>query len=95
MQYTHCDTTESFAAEARSRGLDEVVLAWREEYGPAPTADGTADYRVVRQLTLLAYDQGTILRCELSDGDRRAVRAALESTGLRVEERCRNLAAPG
>jgi hypothetical protein len=95
MQYTHCDTTEAFAAEARSRGLAEAVLAWREEYGPAATADGKADYRAVRQVTLLAYDQGTIVRCELVDADRRAVKAALESTGLRVEERCRNLAAPG
>jgi hypothetical protein len=95
MQYTYCDTTERFVAEARSRGLGEVVLAWRAEYGPAPTGDGTADYRLVRQVTLLAYDGGTIVRCELPDAERSAVKAALESLGLRVQERCRNLAAPG
>jgi hypothetical protein len=96
MQYAHCDTTAAFVAAMRSRGLRQAVLAWREEYGPAPTpSSAQADYRLVREVTLLGYDQGTILRCELAEADRRSVRDDLVAAGLTVEERCRNLAAPG
>jgi hypothetical protein len=92
MQYFHCDTSSGFASAVRERGLDRVVLAWREEYGPAETPDGKADYRMVREVTLLAYDQGTIVRCELGEADRAAVQAELVAVGFDVELRCRNLA---
>jgi hypothetical protein len=95
MQYFHCPTRDAFIAEASVRGLRRAVLAWRREYGPASTPDGTAAYRLVREVTLLAYDQGTILRCELSEVERDEVGAALRAAGLEIEERCRNLAAPG
>jgi hypothetical protein len=88
-----CVTIESFVTEVRARSLPVAILAWRAEYGPAATADGTAAYRPVQEVTLLAYDRGTVVRCDLPQAERGAVRAALEAAGVRVEERCRNIAA--
>jgi hypothetical protein len=89
-------TIEGFVKEARSRGLGQVVLAWRQEYAQVPP-DATQPLQVVydriTQCVLLAYDGGTILRCTLvgADAGRDNVRRRLESEGFAVSERSRNI----
>lgn len=93
MLYRDCPDPPAFLAELRSRTISTAILAWRQEYGPVAEANGEAVYRAVRSLTLLAYDGGTIIRCELEDerADRAAARSLLVDAGIRVEERSRNL----
>jgi hypothetical protein len=91
-----CADMATFIAELRARSLTRSVLAWRDEYGPVATASGGAEYRSVRTVVLLAYQQGTIVSCDMTDGagDRAGIRAALAAAGISCEERCRNLGAP-
>jgi hypothetical protein len=92
MAYTDLDDPAAFIAETARLGVATVILAWRDEYGQLPDA-AKVDYDRVRAITLLAYHQGTIIRCHLGGGEeeRARLRGALRAAGLAVEERCRNL----
>ena len=88
-----CPSLLAFVAEARARALTRVVVAWREEFGPLPRADGIADYGRVREATALGYAAGTIIRHHVAGeaADRLAMAKALGDAGFAVESRCRNL----
>ena len=92
MTYSEFDDLGGFIAEIRRLGATTVILAWQDEYGqlPDPTA---VNYDRVRVITLLAYRDGIIVRCGLTGGrdERARVHAELESAGLVVEERSRNI----
>jgi hypothetical protein len=92
MAYTDLDDVAAFIAETTRLGVATAILAWQDEYGQVPDA-ARVDYDRVRVITLLAYHQGTILRCRLAGGkDERAhLRGALQAAGLAVEERSRNI----
>jgi hypothetical protein len=88
---------EEFIDLVRSAGVDQVVIAWQDEYGPVPGAH--AQYGHVAQLTVLAYRtrDGAILRLEMAGAsqERAALAERLQAAGLRTSLRCRNLARRG
>ncbi len=89
-------TIEGFVSEAKKRALGRVVLAWQQEWAQLPphsTQPLQVVYDRITQCVLLAYDDGTILRCSLSgpEAERKNVRARLEAEGFVVSERSRNL----
>jgi len=89
-------TIEGFISEARMRALGQVVLAWRQEWAQVPphaTQPLQVVYDRITQCVLLAYDDGTILRCTLlgPEAARENVRHRLEAEGFTVSERSRNL----
>lgn len=92
MTYSDFTDVAGFIAETRRLGATTVILAWQDEYGQVP--DPTAvNYDRVRVITLLAYRDGTIVRCQLTGGreERARLRGELESAGFTVEERNRNI----
>lgn len=95
MQSLSVDGLPAFLEELRVRSLTTAVSAWRDEFGPLAQPDGGAIYRACRSITLLAYDRGLLLRCELhdADADRIHVRDQLTAAGITCRERCRNLLA--
>lgn len=92
MTYSDFSETAGFIAETRRLGATTVILAWQDEYGQIPDP-GAVNYDRVRVITLLAYHEGTIVRCQLNGGreERARLRSELESSGFTVEERSRNI----
>ena len=94
-----CETLSQFRNELRNREIKTSVIAWRAEWAPATDTPGATHGDVVfgslRETTLLGYQRatGTVVRLELRgpEADRSTLRAVLESDGLTVEERSRNL----
>lgn len=86
----------AFLAALRTRGVEQAIIAWRDEFGPIPGPDGSTHYRPCKEAVLLAYDHGTLLRCVLpeAEADRRALHERLRAAGIAVQERCRNLMRP-
>lgn len=93
----NCTDLEHFIVQAKTFGLNTVVIAWKEEYGQLPQdakAPDKVDFDQLAHLTILGYHRAssTILRCAL-DGDgsvRTTVAEQLRQQGFRVELRTRN-----
>lgn len=92
MSYSDVSDVAGFLGETRRLGATTAVLAWQDEYGQVPDP-AAVNYDRVRLITLLAYRDGTIVRCRLSGGreERARLRGELEKAGLAVEERSRNI----
>jgi hypothetical protein len=84
-------SVEDFTSHLQRHGIGHVVMAWRDEYGPVPLSAERITYQHGRDITLLSYHHGTLLRCAGLVIGRQELRARLLALGLRIEERCRNL----
>jgi hypothetical protein len=82
---------EAFIDYARNHHLRHAVIVWRDEYGPLQLSAERVSYQQCRELTVLGYHHGTVVRFTSGTLERAAVRARLLECGLWVEERCRNL----
>ena len=93
MPINECADIPAFLAQLRARSLTAAVIAWQDEFGPVALPGGGAEYRAVRSLVLLAYDEGVIIRCELTESlaDRVQVLEQLTAAGITSTLRCRNL----
>lgn len=85
------DEIDRFISETRAAGVTTAILAWQQEWD-LTDAHG---FGPVRRARLIAYAAGRIIAADAPGDavDRDALAARLTAAGLRVESRCRNLAA--
>ncbi len=89
-RYLEPQDVASFITLCRERHLTKVVIAWQDEWAQTPQPD-QVNYDRVRETTLLAYQEGTIIRHVSKTLTKDDAQAALASAGLAVELRSRNL----
>jgi hypothetical protein len=81
-------TVDRFIAQAHSRGVSRVIVAWQGEWD---ITDGRG-FGPVRRARLLAYAAGEVIAVDLpgDEIDREALCERLRQAGLSVEQRSRN-----
>ena len=85
-------SVSTFITRCQQGAVATAIIAWRCEWGPEDRPlPATVHYGLMCHCRLLAYDQGTIISCEVPNGNREALYAELSAAGLQVEERSRNL----
>ena len=86
-----CQTIDQFLQVLNERSLSTVIMAVVDEYGPRPPDEQQqANYSDEPMITLLGYDQGELVRCEILDMTEADVRARCEAAGQEVHRRSRN-----
>lgn len=94
MVYTNDRQLDFLIERCKGALATSVVLAWRAEWGPSKDpVTGHTIFGPLQTARVIAYIAGDLLTWDAppAHADRHAIRAYLESHGLTVSERCRNL----
>jgi len=89
-RYLEPQDLASFIHHCRERAITKAVIAWQDEWAQTPLPD-QVNYDRVRETTLLAYHNGTIIRLVSKTLLKDDAQAALTNAGMTVELRSRNL----
>ena len=84
---------DEFLNILQQRGVNDIIIAWQEEYGQVPDQD-KVNYQQLHLAILLAYQDGEILKhpCgEITAQQRQELNETLSQRGFTVHERCRNI----